>query len=103
MQEVCDVLEQLVQIGAIKNYALGGATAAGFYGEPLATRDIDVFVFLNPPPGSLHVEPGSFLDEHLKNSESDLLYRIQWEDKSAFVYLLFEHQRREDPWLSGGD
>lgn len=53
MQEVCDVLEQLVQIGAIKNYALGGATAAGFYGEPLATRDIDVFVFLNPPPGSI--------------------------------------------------
>jgi hypothetical protein len=53
MQEVCDVLEQLVQNGTIKNYALGGATAAGFYGEPLATRDIDVFVFLDAPPGSL--------------------------------------------------
>lgn len=50
MQEVCDILEQLVQNGAIKDYALGGATAAGFYGEPLATRDIDVFVFLASPP-----------------------------------------------------
>ena len=53
MQEVCDILEQLVQDGTLKNYALGGATAAGFHGEPLATRDIDVFVFLEPLPGSI--------------------------------------------------
>ncbi len=53
MQEVCDILEQLVQDGTLKNYALGGATAAGFHGEPLATRDIYVFIFLNPPSGSI--------------------------------------------------
>lgn len=53
MQEVCDILERLVSEGTLKTYALGGATAAGFHGEPLATRDIDVFVFLQPPPGSL--------------------------------------------------
>lgn len=55
MQAVCDVLEQLVSEGSLKNYAIGGATAAGFHGEPLATRDIDVFVFMEPPAGSLIV------------------------------------------------
>jgi hypothetical protein len=55
MQDVCDVLEQLLVDGALKCYAIGGATAAGFHGEPLATRDIDVFVFIEPPAGSLLV------------------------------------------------
>ena len=55
MQKVCDVLEELVREGLLKSYAIGGATAAGFHGEPLATRDVDVFVFLEPPPGSLLV------------------------------------------------
>jgi len=55
MQVVCDVLEQLVADGTLKQYAIGGATAAGFHGEPLATRDIDVFVYLEPKPGSLLV------------------------------------------------
>jgi hypothetical protein len=50
MQRVCDVLEELTQEGILGNYAIGGATAAGFHGEPLATRDVDVFVFL--PGGS---------------------------------------------------
>ena len=40
MQEVCAVLERLVHEGALSQYAIGGATAAGFHGEPLATRDI---------------------------------------------------------------
>ena len=43
MQAVCDVLEQLLAEGTLKQYAIGGATAAGFHGEPLATRDVDVF------------------------------------------------------------
>lgn len=55
MQEVCDLLERLVRDGSLKQYAIGGATAAGFHGEPLATRDIDVFVFLDPLPGQLLV------------------------------------------------
>jgi hypothetical protein len=53
MQAVCDVLEELLRSGVIASYAIGGATAAGFHGEPLATRDIGVFVFLNPTAGSL--------------------------------------------------
>lgn len=52
MQEVCDILERLVFESALSNYALGGATAAGFHGEPLATRDIDVFIHIEPDPGS---------------------------------------------------
>lgn len=55
MQEVCDVLEQLVREGTLSQYAIGGATAAGFHGEPLATRDVDVFVFTDPQPGELLV------------------------------------------------
>ena len=52
MQAVCDTLEQLLQEGILTRYAVGEATAAGFHGEPLATRDVDVFVFLDPPDGS---------------------------------------------------
>lgn len=55
MHAVCDVLEQLVSQGTLKRYAIGGATAAGFHGEPLATRDVGVFVFIDPPVGSLLV------------------------------------------------
>jgi len=55
MQAVCDVLEQLLSDGDLRHYAIGGATAAGFHGEPLATRDIDVFVFIDPPAGALLV------------------------------------------------
>jgi hypothetical protein len=53
MQAVCDILEQLVGEGVLKEYAIGGATAAGFHGEPLATRDVDVFVYLNAEPDSI--------------------------------------------------
>lgn len=55
MQAVCDILELLLKEGSLKHYAIGGATAAGFHGEPLATRDVDVFVFIDPPQGSLLV------------------------------------------------
>ena len=55
MQKVCDVLEQLLTDGVVEKYAIGGATAAGFHGEPLATRDIDVFCFLSIPEGSFLV------------------------------------------------
>lgn len=55
MQAVCDVLEQLAHEGILKHYAIGGATAAGFHGEPLATRDVDVFVFVEPPAGAILV------------------------------------------------
>jgi len=62
MQAVCDLLEQLLKEGVLSGYALGGATAAGFHGEPLATRGIDVFVFLDPPPGALLVTLAPLFD-----------------------------------------
>lgn len=55
MHEVCDILERLLAERLIRRYAIGGATAAGFHGEPLATRDVDVFVFLDAVPGKLLV------------------------------------------------
>lgn len=55
MQAVCDVLEQLVRESTLRHYAIGGATTAGFHSEPLATRDVDVFVFIEPPPKPLLV------------------------------------------------
>ena len=53
METVCRTLAELVTEGIIEDYAIGGATAAGFYGEPIATRDIDVFAFVPQPPNSL--------------------------------------------------
>jgi hypothetical protein len=38
MQRVCDVLEKLTAEEILGNYAIGGATAAGFHGEPDRTR-----------------------------------------------------------------
>jgi hypothetical protein len=53
MEYVFDILENLVAENVVVNYALGGATAAGLHGEPLATRDIDVFVYLPTPTHGL--------------------------------------------------
>lgn len=56
---------------------------------------------------SLRLESGSFIDDELRSSESDLLYRVGLQaahrisaTADAFVYLLFEHQRREDRWIA---
>lgn len=59
MEQVFDILEKLVTEQILKGYAIGGATAAGLHGEPLATRDIGVFVFLDPPEGAalISLEP----------------------------------------------
>lgn len=80
MQAVCDILEQLVLDGTLKHYALGGATAAGFHGEPLATRDIDVFVFLPPTPGSLLISL-----EGLYSRLADLGF-TEFEDEALLIH-----------------
>jgi predicted transposase/invertase (TIGR01784 family) len=43
----------------------------------------------------------SFVDEALRESESDLLYTIQVQatGELLFLYLLFEHQSRPDQWM----
>lgn len=56
---------------------------------------------------SLKVVPSSYIDDRLHGSESDLLYQVALSKPGssapptpAFVYLLFEHQRRKDPWIA---
>ena len=49
---------------------------------------------------TLQVIPGSFVDDQLAASHSDLLYRVQLQGKEAFLLLLFEHQSTDDPWMS---
>jgi len=56
------VVNQLKEEGYISNYAVGGAIGALFYIEPTQTQDIDIFVLLNPAPGSLLVSLGPILD-----------------------------------------
>lgn len=46
MKRTLEVLNELVEAGAIEAYAIGGAIAAAFYVEPLLTYDLDVFVLI---------------------------------------------------------
>ncbi|MEO8197625.1 MAG: hypothetical protein ABI689_13000 [Thermoanaerobaculia bacterium] len=46
MQATLRVLRDLENEGVLERYAIGGAMAATFYCEPLATFDLDVFVIL---------------------------------------------------------
>jgi len=50
---------------------------------------------------SLALIETSFVDEALRESESDLLYTVQMKESEvrAFLYLLFEHQSKPDPWM----
>jgi hypothetical protein len=43
--------------GVIERYAIGGAVAATFYLEPVATLDVDVFVEFHTEPGSQMISP----------------------------------------------
>ncbi len=49
---------------------------------------------------TLRQQPGSFIDAELAGSESDLLFSVSHQAGEAFIYILFEHQSREDPWMA---
>lgn len=53
LKKVAVVLNQMQSEGVISQYCIGGAIAATFYLEPIATFDVDVFVALQPAPGAL--------------------------------------------------
>jgi hypothetical protein len=60
---------------------------------------LDVFQAVLPPRlmqeadwPALTLRPGSFVDEHLAETSSDLLYRVPWRDWPLSLYLLFEHK-----------
>jgi predicted transposase/invertase (TIGR01784 family) len=50
---------------------------------------------------TLTLEPGSFVDEELKDRHADLLYSAtRKRGGDALVYLLFEHQSSPDAWMA---
>lgn len=53
MKQTLQVLLQLREEGALAQFAIGGAVAASFYIEAVATEDLDIFAFLQPAPGGL--------------------------------------------------
>jgi hypothetical protein len=55
IQEVVITLNQMQGDGVIDCYAIGGAVGAGFYLEPAATFDMDVFITFRHDPQSLIV------------------------------------------------
>ena len=46
---------------------------------------------------SLSLEPGSFVDDALREQHTDLLYSLRIGGRAARVYVLFEHQSSVDP------
>lgn len=46
----------------------------------------------------LHLEDGSFIDEAMREHQTDLLYRVVLADDTAvYIYFLFEHKSYPDP------
>src|SRR6266511_2721329 len=48
----------------------------------------------------LELMPGSYVDAKLRHQESDLLFRVAFQDQPLYLYLLFEHQRTVEPWMA---
>ncbi len=46
------------------------------------------------------LQPGSYVDREFKASQSDILYHVKSRDSESLIYILFEHQTTEDPWLA---
>lgn len=59
---VIRMLNEMQRDGVIERYAIGGAVAATFYLEPAETMDVDVFVPVSTPPGSLIITLAPLLD-----------------------------------------
>ena len=55
IKETISTINKMQADGVIGGYAIGGAVAANMYLETSDTRDVDVFIGLNPVPGSLLV------------------------------------------------
>jgi len=53
MEKTLAVINQMQADGVIGKYAIGGAIAAFYYIEPAATKDLDIFIALDPEPGGL--------------------------------------------------
>jgi hypothetical protein len=77
MKEAIAALNKIRKQGVIDGYAIGGAIGASFYIEAVNTSDVDAFVLLVPPEGSLLISltpiydalirlGGEVVGEHIK-------------------------------------
>lgn len=55
MKSTLEILLRLRAEGTIPQFAIGGAVAASFYVEAVATEDLDIFAFLQGAPSGLLV------------------------------------------------
>lgn len=62
IREVIATVNQIEADGIIHRYAIGGAVAATFYLEPVATLDVDIFVAFRPEQGQLVANPKAIFD-----------------------------------------
>ena len=53
IEDVLRTINQMQADGVVERYAIGGAVAATFYLEPVATLDVDVFVESQPERASM--------------------------------------------------
>ncbi len=44
MEKALSVINEMMHLGLIKSYAIGGGIAATYYIEPVLTYDLDVFL-----------------------------------------------------------
>lgn len=66
------------------------------------------FLRLHLPPAlsttiewaALEFHPGTFIDEQLRGSEADLLFRVKAQNDEVFLYLLWEHQSSPSPLMA---
>jgi predicted transposase YdaD len=49
---------------------------------------------------TLRLESGSHIDSEFSASSSDLLYTARLGGEPAYIFILFEHQSSEDPWIA---
>ena len=42
----------------------------------------------------------SFISEHYKETESDLIYKIQFQNREVYIYILIEFQSTVDPFMA---
>ena len=48
----------------------------------------------------LEIEKDSFVTKELQNYFSDLLYKVEIEEKDVYIYMLFEHKSYSEKWIS---
>jgi hypothetical protein len=53
VKRVFQLLNEMVRVGQLPNYAIGGAIGAVFYIESFATQDVDVFVMMQTASSGL--------------------------------------------------